>query len=134
MVECLMEGNRFRSLAPSFHATPGVTLTDLEGHFNTFIENFEAQSGTGESGPSVLSCRAVITNISSAPHPEARPFSSSPENIQWKQDIKADKKATRRPTVTAQSLNNLSSQMDSQFKTLNTSIHSGLKEVVQAIS
>lgn len=44
LVECVMEGNRYRSLAPSMHIASGFTQTDLEKHFNERIENFEAQS------------------------------------------------------------------------------------------
>ncbi|RGB22371.1 hypothetical protein C1646_776186 [Rhizophagus diaphanus] len=45
------------------------------------ILNFEAQSGSGEEGPSVIDCRALITNISSSPNPSAQPFSSDPSNL-----------------------------------------------------
>uniref|UniRef100_U9SF97 Uncharacterized protein n=5 Tax=Rhizophagus TaxID=1129544 RepID=U9SF97_RHIID len=36
---------------------------------------------SGEEGPSVIDCRALITNISSSPNPSAQPFSSDPSNL-----------------------------------------------------
>lgn len=140
LVECVMEGNRYRSLAPSLHIASGFTLSDLEDHFNVRIENFEAQSGTGEEGPCVTGTRAIITNISSAPNPSAIPFTSDPANVEWKRDVKQDKKATRRPSASVSALKALSEQitssqssMDSKFSTLNSTMTSGFESVVQAI-
>jgi hypothetical protein len=132
LIECLLSGNRYRSLAPSFLVNHLTELHHLESLLTERIENFEAQSGD-EKGPSVLSCRVQITNISSAPNPEARPFSSDSANIQWSKDIKAERKASRRPSPTMSSITNMQSTLSSQIDSLNSTMTNGLKEVVQAI-
>jgi hypothetical protein len=140
LVECVMEGNRYRSLAPSLHVASGFSLSELENHFNVRIENFEVQSGSGEDGSSVIGIRAMITNISSAPNPSAIPFTSDPENVEWKRNVKQDQKAIRRPSASVRALKALSEQitssqssMDSKFSTLNSTMNSGFESVVQAI-
>lgn len=133
IIEARLEGNRYRTVAPSFRLGPNFTLNELSNFLTERILNFEAQSGSGEEGPSVIDCRALITNISSAPEPQAQPFTSSPANVQWSRDIKADRKAARRPSATIQSISNLQSQIDSQFNDLNSTMSSGLKEVVNAL-
>lgn len=133
IVEARLEGNRYKTVAPSFRIGPNFTLNELSNILLERIENFEAQSGTGEEGPSVIDCRALITNISSAPNPTAQPFSSDPNNLQWKKDAKVNRTATRRPSVTLQSLNNLNSNMDSKFSSLTSSMDQGFDKVVQAI-
>lgn len=130
LVECVMEGNRYRSLAPSMHIASGFSLTDLENHFNERIDNFEAQSGSGEEGASVIGTRAIITNITSAPNPSVIPFSSDPANIQWKTDTKIDRKAARRPSASVQSISNLQSQITN----LSTSMDNMTDKIVQAIN
>jgi hypothetical protein len=60
LLEARLEGNRFRSVSTSCHLTPGFTLDFLERHYTEAILNFEAQSGTGEDGPSVVSARLRI--------------------------------------------------------------------------
>ncbi len=128
------------SSSPSLHVASGFTLSDLENHFNVRIENFEAQSGTGEEGASVIGTRAIITNISSAPNPSAIPFTSDPANVEWKRNVKQDQKTTRRPSASVHALNALSEQitssqssMDSQFSTLNSTMTSGFESVVKVI-
>lgn len=81
----------------------------------------------------LLSCRVQIPNVSSAPNPEARSFSSDSANIQWSKDIKAERKATRRPSPTMSSITNMQSNLSSQIDSLNSTMTNGLKEVVQAI-
>jgi hypothetical protein len=63
-------------------------------NYSLFFEDNLLNLAGDEKGPSVLSCRVQIPNVSSAPNPEARPFSSDSANIQWSKDIKAEQKAT----------------------------------------
>jgi hypothetical protein len=58
----------------------------------------------------------------------------------WKRDVRQDLKATRRPSASVKALNALSEQIttsqssiNSKFSTLNSTMSSGLKEVVHAI-
>jgi hypothetical protein len=133
LIDCRMEGNKYRTLAPTFNCAPNITLAELESLLRDRIENFEAQSGSGEEGPSVIDTRVRITNISTAPEPNVRPFSSSPANIQWKADVKADRKASRRPSASVQSITKLESSLDSKFNNLSSLMSSGFKDVVNAI-
>jgi len=105
MIEAILEGNRFRTVGKSFIITSGTTKTELETFLNPYIENFEAQSGTGEDGPQTFETRVRIVNITSSPNPEQIPFSSDPANIQWSKDVKADSKASRRPALTVAAIN-----------------------------
>jgi hypothetical protein len=74
LIECQLEGNKYRTLAPSIHVSQGLTLAELEDTFNERIENFESQSGSGEAGQSVIGARVLITNITSAPNPTCSTF------------------------------------------------------------
>src|SRR6266542_1373093 len=133
LIDCRMKGNRYRTLAPTINCAPNTTLAELDSLLRERIENFEAQSGTGEEGSSVIDTRVRLTNISTAPEPNVHPFSASPANIQWKADIKTDRKASRRPSASVQSITNLQSSIDSQFDNLSSLMSSGFKEVVNAI-
>lgn len=55
LIECLLSGNRYRSLAPKFLVNHLTELHHLESLLTERIENFEAQSGD-EKGPSFLPC------------------------------------------------------------------------------
>ncbi|PKY57736.1 hypothetical protein RhiirA4_291788, partial [Rhizophagus irregularis] len=126
MIEAILEGNRFRTVGKSFVITSGTTLSELETLLNSYIENFEAQSGSGEDGPQTFESRVRIVNLSSAPNPEQIPFSSDPSNIQWSKDVKAETKAKRRPAPTLSAIN-------SGFEAMSSKLDSGFTQVVEAI-
>jgi len=129
LIECIMEGNRTRSLRDSFLLGPNYTMQEILKLLTEAVENFEAQSGTGEEGPSVIATRARVVNVSSAPQPESIPFTADPANVQWKKDVKADRKASKRPTLTLTAVQ----QLDSKIENLNTNLTTGFSQVVKAI-
>jgi hypothetical protein len=65
------------------------------------------------------------------------PFSSDSTNIQRSKDIKAEQKATRRPSPTMNEITNmqstLSSQIDSKFNDLNSTMNNMADRIVEAI-
>lgn len=91
-----------RTVGHSFIINPGTSLKEIEELLTPFIENFEAQSGTGEDGPQTEGSVARIINITEAPKPEAIPFSSQPENVQWAKDTKNAQKASKRTSSSIQ--------------------------------
>lgn len=76
MIEITLSNGATRSLGHSLHVGPSVTLEELEGHYKEAIENFAAQSASGEDIMG-LQGKALISNITSAPNPSAIPFSSA---------------------------------------------------------
>jgi hypothetical protein len=63
----------------------------LKGWLSPLIETFEAQSAQGD-GIFTDSTIAVIRNISDFPEPEARPLSSSPANVDFVKESRAEAK------------------------------------------
>jgi hypothetical protein len=80
MVMAVLETGGQRTVGSSFHCNKGITVAQLSSYLREAIDNFEAQSGTGESSPSTYESILQVHNITSAPEPEARPFTSSPSN------------------------------------------------------
>jgi len=92
MIEAVLPGGAHQTVGYSFNINPGTTLKEIEDLLNPFVENFEAQSGSGEDGPQTESSLVRILNITEAPNPEARPFSSAPENVKWSQNTNSSPK------------------------------------------
>jgi hypothetical protein len=132
LIECLLEGNRAKSLSKSFVIGPGITIQELITQLTESIENFETQSGSGENGPQTFASRLRIVNISSSPNPDSIPFSSDPKNIQWKADVKADRKeARRRPTLTLSAVKSLESKLDNLANSI-TELPSAINSAIRS--
>jgi hypothetical protein len=97
----------------------------LEGLIIPWIENFEAQSGSAD-GKETTDTILVVSNITSSPNPNARPFYSDPVNEQWKAATRAEQKAEARASTSkrAPSLAALSTQMTSGFSEVVSAIRS----------
>jgi TolA-binding protein len=113
ILEAILEGNRHRTVGHSFVINSKTTLDQVTEFLTPYIENFESQSGTGEDGPSTFASRLLVRNITSAPNPEAIPFTSDSSNVQWKKDTKANTKANRRASPSLAAINTMNSKLDS---------------------
>jgi hypothetical protein len=81
-----------RSVGHSFNINAGAQLEEIREFLTPYIENFEAQSGSGEV--QTQSTVVQIYNITESPNPEAQPFSSDSTNLQWVKTVRADAKRT----------------------------------------
>jgi hypothetical protein len=101
MIEAILPNGNRRTVGKSFIISQGTTSQVLETFLTPFIESFETQSGSGELEGFSDSSLVRVHNITTAPNPEAHPFSSDPANIQWVKETKATQKATKRSASSA---------------------------------
>ena len=117
MIEALLSGNRYKTVGKSFYITSETTSAELQEFLNPYIENFEAQSGTGQDGPQTKESRVRIANITSSPNPEQIPFSSDPSNVQWTKETKAAAK-TLKSSPTLQAIRGMESSIKNELSSL----------------
>jgi len=108
ILQPILPNGQHRTLGHSFNTNIQPKMNVLKNWLKPLIDNFEAQSGTGE-GTFTDTTLAVIRNVSMLPEPQATPITSSPSNVDYiaatkkEQTRAADRarKATKSPTLQA---------------------------------
>ncbi len=134
MIEAILPNGKRRTVGKSFVITQGITLQELETFLTLFIETFEAQSGSGELEGFSESSLVRVHNITSAPNPEAHPFTSDPANIQWVKETKATQKAAKKRSASTIAIKDLESNLSSGFQELSQAMVESHSQIAQSFT
>lgn len=89
----------------------------------------EEQSGSSD-GKETNSTLVRVTNITSSPNPESRPFTSDPSNVKWVKETKATARTMRQSSqliAMKQLENTLTSNLNQGFETMNSTMNAILQ-------